>query len=38
MGLHAIIVDESVIDVEQEDNGGRPGHRTSACLGKRSLA
>jgi hypothetical protein len=27
MGLHTIIVDERVVDVEQEDNIGRFGHR-----------
>jgi hypothetical protein len=27
MGLHAIVIDERVVDVEQEDNIGRIGHR-----------
>jgi hypothetical protein len=28
ISLHAIIVDERVVDVEQEDNSGRFDHRT----------
>src|SRR5262245_19001838 len=32
MGLHAIVVDERVVDIEQEDNIGRFGHRIPACF------
>ena len=30
MGLHSIVIDERVVDVEQEDNIGRIGHRIPA--------
>jgi hypothetical protein len=32
MGLHAIVVDKRVVDIEQEDNIGRTGHRIHPIL------
>ena len=32
MDLHAIVVDERVVDVEQEDDIGRFGHRVPPCF------
>ena len=31
IGLHAVVVDERVVDVEQEDNTGRSGHCILIC-------
>ena len=37
MGLHAVVIDERVVDVEQKDNIRRFGHRIPTFFRARSL-